>query len=225
MGFLFLVPFLIGLLVLIVNPYKMKNRYWRWMWILLPPSLLVFLIWIPQDWFTSGIWLTAIISTFISVCSILVNVVVAIDRKVERGEPISRRLAVRLVRPVLVVCLFFFADNMVDLSMKSADIYAVELARQMQRICNANGICPESVKEWPYEYSESDIGQFYYGKYGTTYPIRYDVSEDGKEFEIMVFHNMDEDFYVTGGVNKELRAKTDGDGGIREIDINELSPN
>jgi len=226
--YFFIAPIVIGLFVLVfvfaVDTYKIKKRYLRWICILLPPSSLVLLVWIPKDWFASAIWLTAIVAMLFSVCSIVVKIVAACDEKVGVRQAASAPLAVRFIRPVMVVGLYFLASNIVDLSMESADIYAIQLGRRMQRACDANGICPESIKEWPYRYSDSDIGQHYYGKYGTKYPIRYEVSEDGKEFEIKVYHHMDEDFYVTGGVNKNLGAKIDG-GGVVWIDVNELAPN
>jgi hypothetical protein len=160
-----------------------------------------------------------------SVGSVAVNIIVAVVRKVRKQQAVCRRLVVRLIRPALVVCLYFCAFNIVKLSMKSADIYAVELGRRIQRACDANGVCPEVVEEWGQSDSEWHMWQFSYGKYGTEYPLRYSVGDDGKEFTITVRHNIDEAFDVTGGVNKELRAEIGVAGNAREIDVNELAPN
>lgn len=219
-----LLPIYIALLVPVFITYKIKNRYLRWGCIILPPFLLVPLVWIPWDIMSAGLWAPAMLAMLFSVGSVVVNVAVAVVRRVRKQDAVGRRLVVRLIRPLSVVCIFFCAVNTVALSMKSADIYAVELGRQIQQACDANGVCPEFVEGWEQSGGGQLVYRILYGKYGTKYPLSYSVSEDGKEFMIKVRHNIDETFYVTGGVDRDLMAEISITGYREEIDVNELTP-
>lgn len=219
-----LLPIYIALLVPVFITYKIKNRYLRWGCIILPPFLLVPLILVPLDIGSVGLWVPAMLAMLFSVGSVVVNVAVAVVRKVRKQDAVGRRLAVRLIRPLSVVCIFFCAINTVMLSRKSADIYAVEVGRRIQRACDANGVCPKVVKGWEQSGGGQLAYQILYGKYGTKYPLSYSVSEGGKEFVIRVRHNIDEVFYVTGGVDRDVMAEISVTGYREEIDVNELAP-
>jgi len=219
-----LLPIYIALLVLVFITYKIKNTFIRWPCIVLPPLSLVILVWIPQDLITVVVWRPAQVAMLFSICSIVVNVVVAIIRRIRKQKAGGVSLVVRLIRPVMVVCIYFCVVSIVRLSIKSADIYAVQVGKQVQQSCDTNGLCPERIDGWDASVREGVQCEIWYGKYGTKYFLRYMISGEGKEFTILTKHNIDEAFYVTGGVNKNLAAEISVQGNGREIDVNELAP-
>ena len=123
---------------------------------------------------------------------------------------------------MLVICIVIGAFTLVWLSLKSADVYAVEIARQIQNSCDVNSVCPEIIEGWKTSDREWVSCSIMYGKYGAKYPIRYKVSDDRCEFSIAVRHNIDERFYVTGGVNQELKAEYSVCGNSTTVDVNTL---
>ena len=113
-----------------------------------------------------------------------------------------------MIRPALALIVFCLVLLSINFSLKSADDYALNKAKEIQQICNADKICPETVIGWergsPGDWYQSVI---IYGRYGTKYRITYTASYDKKSFNLTVKHNIDEAFDISGGVNKEVVSK------------------
>ena len=103
-----------------------------------------------------------------------------------------------------------------------ANQYAITLAKNIQAICDSNGLCPASIPGW-----EEKDGVFkdpnYYSstihKLRIRYPVRYRPSPDRKSFIVSVVHGFNMATNVEGGTNKELRAVYFDEGGQYEIPI------
>ena len=195
-----------------------KTKPPGWPAIILPPLPILLLCFVPLDMATTPIWLIGWIAFIISVIFILMRVIKILF--LERSNNLQRKvLVLKLVRPLLVVIFVILAHLLIKLSIASADQYALKVAREIQRETKMKGVCPENIEGWSparYGCGHRDI---LYGEYGTRYVIRYFFSEDKKEFEIIVRHNIDERCFITGGVNKPLKAEIFGDGISKEIPI------
>ena len=215
-------PIYIALLVIVLITYKIKNPYLRWFFILSPPLPLLLLVWIPWDISTTQIWIHAIIAVLFSLISVLLKTVGALIRKVKGKKLTEPTLRIKLIRPVLVICIVIGAFILVNLSLKSANVYAVEIAKEIQNSCDINSVCPEIIEGWKISDRENISCSIMYGNYGTKYPVRYKSSDDKCEFSIVVRHNIDESFYVTGGVNQKLKAGYSYCGNPITVDVNTL---
>ena len=209
----------LGLLVVltigICLTYRIKNAVLRWS---LPPLFLIPLYWVPWDIVSVLLWIPAIIAFLWSALSLIINNVRIILRK-SRGKPQIDYVRARFVRPAMTITIFLSVNFLVNQSLHSADEFAKETAMKVQYEANANGVCPEKIEGWePDRWNPNDC-MIIYGKYGTKYKIGYSTSEDRIEFSIGVRHNIDEGFYITGGVNKELKVFHSGPSGDREVPI------
>lgn len=89
------------------------------------------------------------------------------------------------------------------------------------------GKCPEDYKEWSFQGRNKRVGseekylEFSkkYGKFGTKYKIYYLLSEDKKDFSIIVRHNIDEGLYIKGGIDKKLQAEECVEHNCRELQM------
>ncbi len=214
----------ISLPLMIFTTYRVKNNHIKWFFILFPPLTLIFLAWIPSDISTIIFWGPVTIAVLFSVFSIIINLLIALTIKLKKKKPTAAPLRIRLVRPILVVCIVAGVSTVVRLSLKSADVYAVETAKRLQLSCNENSICPETIQGWDESNSEWMNCSITYGKYGTKYPICYSTNEDLTEFSVSVRHNIDKDFLVEGGVNKKLKAEYSICSNVKIVDINTLEP-
>ena len=207
---------------MILKTDKTKNDRTRWFSILFPPLSLIFLAWVPWDMPTTIFWAPAMIAVIFSVFSIGIRLLIALARKLKKQEPAIIPLWIRLIRPLLVVCVVVGARYIVSLSLKSADVYAVETAKRIQLSCNENSICPKAIQGWQRSDSESMNCHIIYGKYGTKYPIYYSTNDDQTEFTFSVRHNIDEMLSIKGGVDKQLIAKRSVCGNVIDVDIKTL---
>jgi hypothetical protein len=123
----------------------------------------------------------------------------------------------------MVIIIFPSVVCIVKLSLKSADTYAVKVAKDIQEICDSNCACPKFIKGWKVDDRKRWVCETMYGKYGTKYPIRYNV--EGNDFWVLVRHNIDEDFSISGGVDKILEAELNIEGERVMVDTNSWAPN
>jgi hypothetical protein len=209
---------LIVLTIVICLTYKIKNAVLRWSLVVIPPLFIIPLYWVPWDILTCLFWIPAIIAFLWSLLSLIINIVRIIFRKV-RKKPQINFVKLRFFRPALTVIIFLFVHFFVNRSLSSADKFAKETAIKIQAQINTSGECPKKIEDWESDKWDPNISIIMYGKYGTKYPVRYHTFEDGKEFEISVRHNIDEGFFVSGGINRALTAKRFGPGGSVEVPI------
>jgi hypothetical protein len=200
---------LVALTVGIFFTYKIKSDFIRWLLIVVPPLFIISLYWVPWDISTVVFWIPAHIAFWWAILSLVFNVVRIIIRKL-RKKPQIEYVKMRFIRPVLTIAIFlpvyFFAIQ----SLLSADEFAKEMGKKIQADSDANGMCPKKIQDWEVDKRDPNINKIMYGKYGAKYPLRYYVSENGKEFNIRVYHNIDEAFYVRGGVDRKLAATYSG---------------
>jgi hypothetical protein len=202
---------LIVLSVGICLTYKIKNAFLRWLLILTPPLLIVPLYRIQQDILSMIVWLPAYIAFIWSIVSIIINIVRIIFIKL-RKKPYINYVKVRFVRPVLTIVIFLFVNFIVNQSLRSADEFAKQMGRKIQDETKINGVCPKTIQDWEVDKYDPNINITWYGKYGTKYPLKYYTSENGKEFNIRVYHSIDRAFHVSGGVDRKLAAIYSGHG-------------
>ena len=209
---MWLLPFAIFLLVVLLisvlmfKTYTFKSKFLRWLSIILPPLLLIYLIRIPFDIVAHLLWLPGQIAFLISIVSIIATFVKFIRLGKDKEE--QNKIKIRFVRPILTILIFLFALLCLKASQKSADDYATITGKRIQGICNAEKSCPKKIDDWDNPPDDGYLPSIiYYGKYGTKYMIYYSISKDGKEFDITVKHNIDEGLDISGGVGKELRMQ------------------
>jgi len=176
------------------------QRIWlRWLLVLYPPVWMVFLFWIPFDIFQIIFWFPAAIAFFLSILSLLFQFWRILYRFKKRMDQIPF-CKTRLVRPILTIIIFLMASFSLKLSLIAADQYAVKKAKEIQEIVNMERKCPLFLKEWPHD-------SIMYGRFGTKYPVTYNLSnDDPNEFIICVRHSIDDRFYVKGGIDRELQV-------------------
>jgi len=167
---------------------------------------------------TIDFWGPAFIAYLWSIVSLLINIIRIIVRAYKKEQQI-KFVKTRFVRPILTICIFLIVFSFVQQSRFSANKYAMEVGKEIQSIADTNGICPEKIQGWVVSERDPNMYGTMYGKYGTKYPVKYLPSENRKEFTISVYNNIDEHFYVTGGVELELRATHSGPGGSKEVPI------
>jgi len=214
--------FWVVLLILVIFTYRIKNPYLFWSCIIFPPLGLLLLIWMPIDIGSTPFWAPAIVAFVFSVCSIVFKTIWVLIRKMRNKPPILPSLSIRIIRPIMVIIIFPGVFYIVKLSLESADTYAVKVAKDVQEICDSNGACPEFIKGWKVDDRKRCVCETMYGKYGTKYPIRYNV--EGNDFRVWVRHNIDEAFSVSGGVDKILEAELHIEGKRIMVDTNSLVP-
>jgi hypothetical protein len=208
---------LIGLVLLIVLAvsmrltYKCKNAVLRWLLIVVPPLFMIPLYWVPWDILTIIFWIPADIAFLWATLSLVFNVVRIILRKL-RKKPQIEYVKIRFVRPVLTIAIFLSVSFLVNQSLHSADEFAKKTGRKIQDETKINGVCPKTIQDWEVDKHDPNINITWYGKYGTKYPLKYYISENGKEFNVRVYHNIDKAFYVSGGVDRKLTATYSGHG-------------
>jgi hypothetical protein len=214
--------FWIILIVVIMVTYGIKNPFLRWIFILLPPLSLLLLMWVPIDLITTALWGPAMLAFVISIISIVYRLTCAYINKLKKKPPSPITLKIELIRPILVVLIFPTVFGITKLSQKSADIYAAKTAKNVQRMCNENGVCPEFIEGWEVGVESWYASSKLYGRYGSKYIIRYCIEDDPNGFTIIVRHNIDEGFYIYGGVGKTLQAEMSIEEDSTPVDINEL---
>ncbi|MBN2018901.1 MAG: hypothetical protein JW749_01610 [Sedimentisphaerales bacterium] len=193
-----------AILIPVVLTYKFKNPYLRWVFIIVPPLGLLFLINIPIDIGSFMFWMPADIIFICSICSIVLKILWALIRKMRNKPALLPPLSIRLIRPAMIILILPTVHRIVTLSRESADTFAIETASEIKKICDSNGRCPDFITGWEADKSGRICCRTIYGKYGTKYPVRYNISRDGKEFWVWVNHAFDEDFFISGGVDKSI---------------------
>ncbi|MBN1505940.1 MAG: hypothetical protein JW955_03795 [Sedimentisphaerales bacterium] len=204
--------------LMVFATYRITNRGLRWVFILLPPLSLLVLIWVPFDRNTMySWWVPAILATYGSILSIALNLMAGLFQMMWTCRVIRPPVGIRLIRPMLVVCIMGGLTARERLAVRAVDAYALDLALRTQAACDTNRVCPKMMPGWEMIEENPTFRRCatYVKKYGRRSLLRYDQSWDG--FEVQVRHNAWGWLTIAGGVDKELTARQDG----RIIDIHE----
>jgi hypothetical protein len=151
----------------------------------------------PMDIGTGILWLIGIIAFFVSLVSICRKILSRFSSN-KRDSSLGD-----LTRPALTILFVVMAFLSVKLSFSKAEKFAYDTACNVQSLCNADNICPEHIPGWNKRADsfacDSEAG------YLAKYRVMYDVSDDRKEFAIMLRANIDRNIYFYGGVGKEIQ--------------------
>jgi hypothetical protein len=163
---------------MVFTTYRIKSKTVRWLFILMPPISLLSLIWIPLDRGTEYLWLPAILATFFSLGSIVVKLIAAVAHRIRTGKMLWPSLLTRLIRPILVVCIMCGLRARERLSIRYINVYALQLAKEIQETYDPNEVCPEALKGWEISMNQSGFSSCFskVKKYGRESTIRYENS-------------------------------------------------
>jgi len=175
------------------------KRVMAWIKIILPPLLLIPLLYMPFDIGSAIFWVAA----FVIFVKSLLSLFGFIYRRLRKKDSLQKEL----IRPLLAVIIVIFDVVCIVASQRSADIYAKNNAMIAQKECRYSKECPDHIDGM--EFVRSGVSKTYYGKFGSKYPVLYTRSEDGKSFEIMVRHNIDDIYIIRGGVDIQLWQNID----------------
>ncbi len=178
---------------------KSGNRLFVWLGRLIPPFLLLGLIKVPVDIFTSLVWLSAGCVMLYSLLKTILSLLESIYWARHQDKLEARKSIGQSVRPLLCVVCYFTASYFVSQSVYSANGKALELAQEMHAFVQLNGTCDSKRPDWA-EARKSDpeyIGMRY-GEYGTKYTISYKCDPELEKFSYVVRINQDEDFRIVG---------------------------
>jgi hypothetical protein len=177
---------------------KIKNKSIIW-WILqiIPPLFILPLSAMPMDISTSIFWGAGIIALFISMFNIC-RKGINLFRDKERKNFIAS-----ITRPILTIIFMIVAISSVKYSLSEAENYAFNTAKNIQEKCNINNSCPDFIATWN-KRDDSFKCDFLAGGLAK-YRLLYDVSNDRKEFRIMLRVNIDRHLNFRGGVGKEVK--------------------
>ena len=194
--FLVILIFYLHLVAAVILGYTIKNLVLRWICELYPIFWLVFLFRIRFDIFScSLVWLPA----FAGVVILWILFFIDIIKRTELRN--SFYILSRLVRPCIASIIFVLAVLAHGYSQKMADAYAIEKAREIQKIIDTTGKCPLEIADWTNDEGASVI---MYGKIGPKFPIIYTATLDA--FRIQVRHHLDDRLYIDGGVDQKIHA-------------------
>jgi len=208
----------VGLILMALVTYRIKNRFLLWPLVLIPPLFLVPLYWIRIDLLTMIFWLPATLAVTWSGISLVINGIRGVVRLLTE-RPQVRLFKIRLIRPSLTIMIFLFVSLTVHLSKVSADKYAIETSKKIQKQAKVDGVCPDKIEGWSTGGQDKTTCHTLYGDYGTKYWLEYVRSEDKKEFRIHVKHAFDDVLEITGGVDQRLKATLYADPTRKEIPI------
>ncbi|MFA6187121.1 MAG: hypothetical protein WC770_07925 [Phycisphaerae bacterium] len=200
--------------------YRQEKRSHLWVYILLPPFLVVPFALVPplrNPTVLLAIWLPLFLF-FLGSIILLFKRIIAILFK----SP-DKLIMIKLIRPALTILVFVCVFKYHIVSGNMADAYGIKLAKGIQAACDSNGICPESIPSWKIEerFGIKDPNCFATTvcKLMIPYHVTYNPIKDKKGFIVNVNHGFHDDFYIEGGVGKKLRAADSGEGGECERPI------
>lgn len=176
---------------LLNHTYKVKNRGLYWSLILIPPWIMSLWFWIPIERCTGLEWGAAWLIAMVAVVTGLISLVrIVLDIT-------NTALYARLIRPALVVAIFFLAEHWAQWSPSFADDFAEEAAKTIQRDCQSSGLCPATCPGWTSFALDPNMmarllwypAAWVHGGKGTLrYPIFYVLNPQQTRFRIVVFH-------------------------------------
>lgn len=160
-----------------------------WIKIILPPLLLIPLVFVPFDMFTAFLWVIG----FVVFVKSTVTLTKSIYRNVRKKEPFRKEL----IRPSLSIIIIVLNLTLISASQMSADNFARRTAKITLEQCNKAGECPACIDGMAV--AENGLCRTSYGDYGVKYTVVYKASEDKRSFEIAVRHDIDSFLVIKGG--------------------------
>lgn len=151
-----------------------------WVFRILPPLMLLPLVFIPVDILTILLWAIGWLCLFVSVYSLV-------------SKLIRKKTSIRnLVRPILTVCIFSLAYVSLKVSFEIAKSESLAKANEILSICNKEK-CPQAVEGW--QPTEHVIGNSYTFVGGLSkYPLFYEPSEHLDSFKLTLRVNFEEEY-------------------------------
>lgn len=166
--------------------------YAEWVYAILAPALIASLYRVPQDFVTAIIWMAALIYVVI----ILISFFIKLYKRFV-NQTLNKLEFPHILRPILCLFAYIFANEMVFLSVVSANERALNLAVEMKEYVDKHGECKELGDEWKtYAHYPENRSTIKYGEYGTKYFISYSCTPHQKEFFYVVRMNKDSDFRI-----------------------------
>ncbi|MCX5632215.1 MAG: hypothetical protein NTW93_00830 [Phycisphaerae bacterium] len=218
-AYLFYAVYIIVLAItpIIVRTYKTKNHFRLWLYILLPPFLIVPFALVPirdpmilMEWLAIFPFLLgSVIFLFIRIYSILF-------------KPHDKLIKIKLIRPIITILIFVFVFKYHKTSKHMANLYAIELAQKIQVVCDVNGLCPEAFANWENERGFRDEPNYFstsIDKLAIPYYISYHPSKDRKSFSLYLSHGFNMGINFEGGIDKKLKATYSDEGGECDFPI------
>lgn len=168
-----------------------------WAATILPPMMIIGLIFIPFDMITMAFWGPVFIAAFIS----FFRLTLALLKLAVKKEPLTRRN----IRQALTIALCLLVLQINGMSAASAEDFAISTARDAQTVCNSGTLCPESPAGFNCDADGSCKTK--YGEYGAKYYVFYSREADGRSFRVRHRRSIDDWTIITGGVGQDLIFK------------------
>jgi hypothetical protein len=163
---------------------------------LIIPCSFIFLSFIPLDIITCFIWLFGYIAFIYYVVRSIRSI---LSMYIERARAKSRDT---LICSVVGMCIIILSQVLVNESMRYADQFAIRTGKDIQAQIDKTGKVPGTIENWVQSKSGETTTSYSYKGLTAKYPIRYVPNKD--KFEILVHHNIDEGFWLQGGIGKRL---------------------
>ncbi|MEN8143146.1 MAG: hypothetical protein ABFQ82_06065 [Thermodesulfobacteriota bacterium] len=169
----------------------------NWAATVLPPLMIVCLIFIPFDMVTMFFWGPAFIAAIVS----LFRLALALFKLTTRKEQLNRKS----IRQALTIAFYLVALQITGMSADSAEDFATRTARAVQTACNSADVCPGEPDG--FNCPEPGSCKARYGEYGAKYFVFFSLEENGRSFLIRHRRSIDDWTVITGGINRELTFK------------------
>jgi hypothetical protein len=168
----------------------------------LPPLMILALTCVPLDIGTALFWLVAMLAAFVSALSPLARL---------SYNVFDRRGWIYLLPPprsVLTIVFLALAFGAVHFSYLDAARFARNAATDIQRQCDRQRRCPDSVPGWqtgPGPEKTTFAGSW------ARYWVEYRVADDHRTFVVHLHRNIDDGTRYSGGVGKQVTIESDLD--------------
>ena len=215
--------YLTTVIVLIMLPilfitYRIRKSWLLWPLIVLPPLSIAPLALIPiRDPLILGmVWLPVLPFIPGSIIFIIIRIAAIIIKRPDK------LIKIKLIRPTLTILMFISVFSYHHLSRNMANQYGIKMAKDIQAVCDSNGLCPAFIPNWKEEKGVLGEPNYYSSvirELHIPYFLRYEPSLDNKSFTVIVVIGFNMGTYVEGGTGKKLKAVYSDEGGQYEIPI------
>ena len=177
------------LIAMVLSTCKTKSPLLRWLFILLPPLVLLYvLLMFPYHRYTIHfIWFPAILALFVSTFSVVIRLILGVRQTITKS-PGTLSIWLGLIRPVLVVAIVGGLIMRDRIAVRAAENYAKELTIEIQQSYDPNSVCSEILSDWKvdennpaYSKCSTDIN-----RYGLRIPMKYENIKSAGKFNVSV---------------------------------------
>jgi len=219
---------ILGTPLLWITYRRPRRDAWFWVLVIAPPLLLSPLFVLPaRDPVTLIFLLPFYVCLPVSLVFFVIRIIQVIIR-LARKEPATAvaGVALKLIRPGLVILIFIASSISQRMSLASADQYTIATAHNIQAQCDKNGKCPTLIDGWKSApdilshklYSTSRVRRL-----GIEYQIDYDVAPDDRSFSVTIIHGFNMGVSIKGGPGKTLKAFRYNEESMHEIPLGKSS--